>query len=64
MFLKKCRKEDTLNVPHMPVQTLNILILGRNTDYCAHKCHHTKSDFSSDVQDVDVRTTKLWVLLV
>lgn len=34
------------------------LITGRD------KFHHTSSDFSLDVQDADVWTTKLWVLLV
>lgn len=61
----KGRNKDVTNILHM---TLNILFhrvsfmqepLSLNkTDF-----HHNISDFSSDVQDVDVRAAELWVLL-
>lgn len=72
-FLKKCFKKGAEMKTHWIIHTYfkySIVqsdfhtALRWNIDNCTHKFHHTNSNFSSDVQDVDVWTAKLRVLLV
>lgn len=59
------RNKDITNILHRILNFLfhRVSFMQEHLSLNKTDFHHNISDFSSDVQDVDVRTAELWVLL-